>query len=58
MRRSGCASLSLFVKQHDIDCEMFHLSSGYTTDAQGRRNVFTWNRSRVPDPKAMCAQLC
>lgn len=40
-------------EQHDIPCDAFHLSSGYTTDAQGRRNVFTWNHSRVPDPKAM-----
>jgi alpha-glucosidase len=40
-------------KQHDIPCNGFHLSSGYTTDAQGRRNVFTWNTSRVPNPHAM-----
>ncbi|MDX2161635.1 MAG: glycoside hydrolase family 31 protein [bacterium] len=39
--------------QHDIPCDGFHLSSGYTTDADGRRMVFTWNRSRVPDPAAM-----
>ena len=40
-------------KEHDIPCDMFHLSSGYGTDASGTRYVFTWNRSRVPDPKAM-----
>ncbi len=40
-------------QEHDIPCDGFHLSSGYTTDAQGRRNVFTWNRARVPDPHAM-----
>lgn len=40
-------------QQHDIPCDAFHLSSGYTTDAQGRRNVFTWNRDRIPDPKQM-----
>ncbi|MFN8531530.1 MAG: glycoside hydrolase family 31 protein [Anaerolineae bacterium] len=40
-------------KTHDIPCSMFHLSSGYTTDPQGRRNVFTWNRQRIPDPAAM-----
>jgi alpha-glucosidase len=44
-------------QQHDIPCDGFHLSSGYTTDAQGRRNVFTWNRSRVPDPQAMSASF-
>ncbi|MCS7072519.1 MAG: DUF4968 domain-containing protein, partial [Anaerolinea sp.] len=40
-------------RQHDIPCSMFHLSSGYTTDAAGRRNVFTWNRSKIPDPVGM-----
>ncbi len=40
-------------QEFDIPCSMFHLSSGYSTDAEGRRNVFTWNRSRVPDPAAM-----
>ncbi len=40
-------------QQHNIPCEMFHLSSGYGTDATGRRFVFTWNRQRIPDPKAM-----
>jgi alpha-glucosidase len=39
--------------EHDIPCSMFHLSSGYSTDEQGRRNVFTWNRARIPDPAAM-----
>ena len=43
--------------QHDIPCDMFHLSSGYGTDAQGVRYVFTWNRSRVPDPQAMTAHF-
>ncbi len=40
-------------QQHDIPCDMFHLSSGYGTDAKGTRYVFTWNRSRIPDPQAM-----
>ncbi len=40
--------------EHDIPCDLFHLSSGYTTDPEsGRRYVFTWNYKRVPDPKAM-----
>ncbi|MDZ4766535.1 MAG: glycoside hydrolase family 31 protein [Chloroflexota bacterium] len=50
------AQLKKFVElcqQHDIPCDGFHLSSGYTLDAAGRRNVFTWNRARVPDPAAM-----
>ncbi len=44
-------------KKHEIPCDMFHLSSGYGTDAKSTRYVFTWNRSRVPDPKAMTAHF-
>jgi alpha-glucosidase len=40
-------------QQHDLPCDLFHLSSGYTTDDEGRRNVFTWNRQRVPQPEQM-----
>ncbi len=40
-------------QRHDIPCSMFHLSSGYTTDQAGRRNIFTWNRSKIPDPAGM-----
>lgn len=40
-------------EQHDIPCDLFHLSSGYTTGADGQRYVFTWNRAKVPDPAAM-----
>ncbi len=40
-------------QQHDIPCDMFHLSSGYTTGADGKRYVFNWNHSRVPDPHQM-----
>ena len=41
--------------QHAIPCTGFHLSSGYTMSPEGRRYVFTWNRSRVPDPARMTA---
>lgn len=47
------AQFAALCREHDIPCDMFHLSSGYTTDAEGRRNVFTWNRSRIPDPAGM-----
>jgi alpha-glucosidase len=50
------AQLKQFVElcqQHDLPCDGFHLSSGYTTDEQGRRNVFTWNTNRVPQPHTM-----
>ncbi len=42
---------------HDIPCDGFHLSSGYTKDAQGRRMVFTWNRQHHPDPAATLSRL-
>ncbi|GAB4571438.1 MAG: glycoside hydrolase family 31 protein [Anaerolineae bacterium] len=50
------AQLAGFIAQcqeHDIPCDMFHLSSGYTTDPRGRRMVFTWNTDRIPDPAGM-----
>lgn len=43
--------------EHDIPCDLFHLSSGYSTDAEGRRNVFTWNQQRIPDPATMAARF-
>ena len=39
--------------QHRIPCDVFHLASGYTLDEHNKRNVFTWNRSRFPDPLTM-----
>jgi alpha-glucosidase len=50
------AHLRTFVElcaEHDIPCDLFHLSSGYSTGTDGKRYVFTWNRERVPDPQAM-----
>jgi alpha-glucosidase len=43
--------------QHDIPCDMFHLSSGYTTAPDGTRYVFTWNESRIPDRQQMAADF-
>jgi alpha-glucosidase len=36
-------------QEHDILCDSFHLSSGYTSIA-GKRYVFNWDRSKFPDP--------
>ena len=51
---SGCDDeiLSFVDKTHKecIPCSNFHLSSGYTTDSVGRRNVFSWNLDKFPDP--------
>lgn len=38
-------------KKHDILCDSFHLSSGYTSIGP-KRYVFNWNRDKFPDPKA------
>ena len=38
----GCA-------KHDILCDSFHLSSGYTSIGP-KRYVFNWNRDKFPDP--------
>jgi alpha-glucosidase len=35
--------------EHDIPCDSFHLSSGYTSIAN-KRYVFHWNREKFPDP--------
>ena len=35
---------------HDILCDSFHLSSGYTAIGD-KRYVFHWNRDRFPDPR-------
>src|SRR5581483_1659610 len=40
-------------RAYDIPCDLFHLSSGYSLGADGKRYVFTWNRERVPAPQKM-----
>ena len=37
-------------EEHDIPCDSFHLSSGYTSIGAGRY-VFHWNRDKFPDPE-------
>jgi alpha-glucosidase (family GH31 glycosyl hydrolase) len=41
------------LKQYDIPCSGFQMSSGYTiAETEPKtRNVFTWNRHRFPDPE-------
>ncbi|WP_374589353.1 TIM-barrel domain-containing protein [Novosphingobium sp.] len=36
------------IRRHDIPCESFHLSSGYTSIGD-KRFVFHWNRDKFPD---------
>lgn len=39
-------------KQHDIPCDSFQLSSGYTS-INGKRYVFNWNYDKIPQPLEM-----
>ncbi|KAI9664072.1 MAG: hypothetical protein M1821_007563 [Bathelium mastoideum] len=41
------------IKENDIPCSGFQLSSGYTVaeTEPKTRNVFTWNKHRFPDPE-------
>jgi alpha-glucosidase len=41
---------------HDILCDSFHLSSGYTSIGD-KRYVFHWNREKFPDPTAFVAHF-
>ena len=38
-------------EEHDILCDSFHLSSGYTSIGN-KRYVFHWNKDKFPDPAA------
>ena len=40
-------------QEHEIPCDLFHLSSGYGSDEQGKRYVFNWNLKKIPDPQGM-----
>lgn len=42
--------------EHGIPCGSFQMSSGYTLIGD-KRCVFTWNRDRFPDPKAVTARF-
>jgi alpha-glucosidase (family GH31 glycosyl hydrolase) len=46
------------LKEHDIPCSAFQMSSGYTVaeTVPKTRNVFTWNNHRFPDPKGFVQQ--
>ncbi len=39
--------------EHEIPCDLFHLSSGYTSGAENKRYVFNWNSSKISSPKDM-----
>lgn len=39
------------IREHQLSCRSFHLSSGYTSIGS-KRYVFNWNREKFPDPAA------
>jgi alpha-glucosidase len=40
-------------QEHQIPCDLFHLSSGYGADDEGQRYVFNWNLKKIPDPRGL-----
>jgi alpha-glucosidase len=47
----ACVRMGEFIarcREHDILCDSFHLSSGYTSIG-AKRYVFNWNRDKFPD---------
>ena len=44
-------------EEHQIPCDLFHLSSGYGANEEGKRYVFNWNSEKIPDPEAMVAHF-
>lgn len=46
------------MKEHDIPCSAYQMSSGYTVAEQEpkTRNVFTWNKHRFSDPEGFIAE--
>ncbi|MFT6924883.1 MAG: alpha-glucosidase [Psychromonas sp.] len=43
-------------KQHEMPCDSFQLSSGYTSIGD-KRYVFNWNYNKVPNPEQMSASF-
>jgi alpha-glucosidase len=53
-RPDAQAAMMAFIakcEEHDILCDSFHLSSGYTSIGD-KRHVFHWNTDKFPDPAA------
>ncbi|SFE23287.1 glycoside hydrolase family 31 protein [Roseivivax sediminis] len=44
------------IEEHDIPCDSFQMSSGYTSIGP-KRYVFNWNTEKVPDVDAMTAKF-
>ena len=40
-----------------VPCTNFQLSSGYTTDNAGKRNVFSWNPEKFPNPERFVSEM-
>ncbi|WP_234967433.1 TIM-barrel domain-containing protein [Octadecabacter temperatus] len=48
--------MSLKISQHEIPCDSFQLSSGYTSIGT-KRHVFNWNQDKVPDIMALAGKF-
>lgn len=44
-------------RNEDIPIDNFHLSSGYTVDSQNKRQLFTWNNQKFPEPSKYFATM-
>lgn len=44
-------------RKEGIPCSNFQLSSGYTTDPAGKRNVFSWNLKKFPVPDGFIGKM-
>ncbi|WP_282094952.1 glycoside hydrolase family 31 protein [Epibacterium ulvae] len=44
------------IKTHDIPCDSFQMSSGYTSIGD-KRYVFNWNDGKMPDPQGMAKRF-
>lgn len=44
-------------REEQIPIDNFHLSSGYTVDADNKRQLFTWNKQKFSDPAEFFRQM-
>lgn len=45
------------IEEHEVPCEGFYLSSGYTKHPDGKRYTLVWNREKFPQPREFLTRL-
>lgn len=45
------------LNEHNLKCDLFHLSSGYTSNSENKRYVFQWNNSKFPKPSEIFSRF-